>query len=498
MSKKYILAIDQSTSGTKAILFTKHCTLHHRVTISHAQLNPRPDWVEHNPKEIYENIKKAISKVMIEGNASWGEIASIAVTNQRETGVVWDSRDGEPIYNAIVWQCPRAKEQCDQLAKKPGIPEYIYKKTGLHLSPYFTAPKVQWILNNVAKAKSKVCYGSLKFGTMDSWVIWNLTGGKVHATDFSNASRTLLMDLEELTWDDKLLEIFEIPSHMVPDIKPSDSIFGYTQAEGFIPEGIPISGVMGDSHAALFGQNCFNVGMTKATYGTGSSVMMNIGKEPVYSNSGIVTSVGWVTSNETVYVLEGNINSTGKTIEWLVQTEYISNAKESEVIASQISDNGGVYFVPAFTGLSAPYWDDSAKGLITGLTLGTKKENIVRAAEESIAYQINDILERMQKDSGVTLAQLRVDGGPTRDKFLMQFQSDISNTKVVVPEVEELSALGSAHMAGLATNFWESLSEIEQKRSVLAEFNPLMIEKNRTKNKKGWSDAVNRALTKKA
>ena len=285
---------------------------------------------------------------------------------------------------------------------------------------------------------------------------------------------------------------------MMPDIKPSDIIFGYTQCDDFIPEGIPISGVMGDSHAALFGQNCFDVGMTKATYGTGSSVMMNIGDKLVYSDSGIVTSVGWVTSNETVYVLEGNINSTGKTIEWLVQTNYISNPKESGILASQIRDNGGVYFVPAFTGLGAPYWDDSAKGIITGLTLGTKRENIVRAAEESIAYQINDILERMQKDSGVPLTQLRVDGGPTRDKFLMQFQSDISNTNVVVPEVEELSALGSANMAGLATNFWKSVNEIKQKRRVLAEFYPSMMEEDRIKNKKGWSDAINRALVKKA
>ncbi|NLK68613.1 MAG: glycerol kinase GlpK [Clostridiaceae bacterium] len=498
MAKKYILALDQSTSGTKAILFTKDCTLHHRVTILHEQINPRPDWVEHDPEEIYENSKKAISRVMIEGDASWDEIASIAVTNQRETGMVWDSETGIPIYNAIVWQCPRAKEQCDQIAKDPKIPEYIYQKTGLHLSPYFTAPKVQWILNNVKDAKNKALSGKLKFGTIDSWVIWNLTGGKVHATDFSNASRTLLMDLHNLVWDEKLLEIFEIPKKMMPDIKPSDIIFGYTQCDDFIPEGIPISGVMGDSHAALFGQNCFDVGMTKATYGTGSSVMMNIGDKLVYSDSGIVTSVGWVTSNETVYVLEGNINSTGKTIEWLVQTNYISNPKESGILASQIRDNGGVYFVPAFTGLGAPYWDDSAKGIITGLTLGTKRENIVRAAEESIAYQINDILERMQKDSGVPLTQLRVDGGPTRDKFLMQFQSDISNTNVVVPEVEELSALGSANMAGLATNFWKSVNEIKQKRRVLAEFYPSMMEEDRIKNKKGWSDAINRALVKKA
>ena len=288
MAEKYILAIDQSTSGTKAILFTRDCTVHHRVTIAHTQHYPKSEWVEHDPEEINQNIKMAISKVMQEGDASWSEIASIAVTNQRETGMVWDSATGKPVYNAVVWQCPRAKEQCDLLAQESEITEYIHKKTGLHLSPYFTAPKIQWILNNVPGTKEKALSGGLKFGTMDSWVIWNLTGGKVHATDFSNASRTLLMDLEELKWDQKLLDIFEIPHQMMPEIKPSDSIFGFTEGDSVIPKGIPISGVMGDSHAALFGQNCFSIGMTKATYGTGSSVMMNIGENLYIPTAGLL------------------------------------------------------------------------------------------------------------------------------------------------------------------------------------------------------------------
>lgn len=498
MAAKYILAIDQSTSGTKAILFTRDCTVRHRVTIAHTQHYPHSEWVEHDPEEIIQNIRLAISKVMCEANACWSEISCIAVTNQRETGMIWDCETGKPVYNAIVWQCPRAKEKCnDLLAQNPEINEYIHKKTGLHLSPYFTAPKIQWILNNVAGTKEKALSGCLKFGTMDSWVIWNLTGGRVHATDFSNASRTLLMDLEKLTWDQELLDIFEIPHQMMPEIMPSDNIFGFTTGDSIIPKGIPISGVMGDSHAALFGQNCFKNGMTKATYGTGSSVMMNIGEKPVYSSSGIVTSVGWITSKDKVYVLEGNINHTGKTIEWLVNAGFISSSVESGRIAAKTGDNGGVYFVPAFTGLGAPYWDNSAKAVITGLTLTTKKENIIRAAEESIAYQITDILDLMQKDSAISLEELRVDGGPTRDAFLMQFQSDIAKTKVVVSNVEEISALGSANMAGLATGFWESRSEIEQKRLVLAEYVPQMEEQARAMNKKGWHDAIMRALSKK-
>ncbi|AGC68058.1 glycerol kinase 1 [Thermoclostridium stercorarium subsp. stercorarium DSM 8532] len=420
MSEKYILAIDQSTSGTKAILFTKDCTVHRRVTIPHKQYYPKPEWVEHDPEEIARNVRTAVSKVMQEGDASWSDVAAIAVTNQRETGMLWDGVTGKPVYNAVVWQCPRAKEKCDLLARDAEIAQYIHKKTGLHISPYFTAPKIQWILNNIPGVREKALDGNLKFGTMDSWVIWNLTGGKVHATDFSNASRTLLLDLESLEWDQKLLDIFEIPRQIMPEIKPSDSIFGFTEGDSVIPEGIPISGVMGDSHAALFGQNCFRPGMTKATYGTGSSVMMNTGDRPVYSDSGIVTSVGWVSASDKVYVLEGNVNFSGKTVEWLAEAGFISSPKEAGKIASALNDNGGVYFVPAFTGLGAPYWDNSAKAIIYGLTLGAKIGNIVRAAEESIVYQITDILDIMRKDSGINLAELRVDGGPTGDSFLMQ------------------------------------------------------------------------------
>lgn len=496
MGKKFILAIDQSTSGTKAILFTKDCSVHHRVTIPHAQIHSQSGWVEHDSQEIMDNVRQAIRQVMQDTNASWNEVDAISVTNQRETGMVWDAQTGKPVYNAVVWQCPRAREICDRIASVPGTGERIYKKTGLQLSPYFTAPKVLWILENVPGAREMADSGRLKFGTMDSWVLWNLTGGKVHATDYSNASRTLLLDLNRLAWDEELLEIFHIPEHMMPQIKPSDSIFGYTTGDGFIPEGLPVSGVMGDSHAALFGQNCYRPGMTKATYGTGSSVMMNIGGNPVFSSSGIVTSVGWVTTSDTVFVLEGNINSTGKTIEWLVEnTGLLSSPKEAGTIAAKVPDNGGVYFVPAFTGLGAPYWDNHAQGMITGLTFASTKENIIRAAEESIAYQITDILELMQSDAGVRLSELRADGSPTRDAFLMQFQSDISGAKVIVPVIEELSALGSANMAGLATGFWTDREEIEQKRKILGEFNPSMEEKKRLKYWSGWKDAVKRALT---
>lgn len=497
MAKKYILAVDQSTSGTKASLISGELTIDYQVSVAHSQHYPKPGWVEHDPEEIWQNVRKVILKVVQEGNVSWSEIAAIAVTNQRETGLIWDSETGKPVYNAIVWQCSRAKEQCGQLAKDNEIAEYIRKKTGLHLSPYFTAPKIQWILNNITGLKEKASTGRLKFGTVDSWIIWNLTGGKVHATDYSNASRTLLLDLEKLRWDQKLLDIFEIPCQMTPEIKPSDSIFGYTAGDSDIPDGIPISGVMGDSHAALFGQNCFSIGMTKATYGTGSSVMMNTGSKPVFSDNGIVTSIGWITSEDKVYVLEGNINFSGRTIQWLVDAGFISSPKETGEIASKLSDNGGVYLVPAFTGLGSPYWDNSAKATVTGLTLTSKTAHIVRAAEESIVYQITDILDIMQIDSGIKIAELRVDGGATGDSFLMQFQSDIANTKVVISKEKELTSLGSACMAGLATGFWKNRGELEQRRSVSAVYTPQIDEDKRTMYKKGWQDAVSRALSYK-
>lgn len=494
MEKKYILAIDQSTSGTKAILFSRDCLVRRRVTIPHAQIHPRSGWVEHDPEEIWENVRTAIMRVMQEGNASWDEVDCISVTNQRETGMVWNAETGRPVHPAIVWQCPRAREICQNIAAG-GKSEKIFRKTGLRLSPYFTAPKVSWILDNVPEARKLADSGLLRFGTMDSWVILNLTGGRIHATDYSNASRTMLMNLNTLAWDEELLAVFGIPLQIMPEIKPSDSIFGHTAGDEFIPAGIPISGIMGDSHAALFGQNCYRPGMTKATYGTGSSVMMNIGSKPVFSENGIVTSVGWVSTRETVFVLEGNINSTGKTIEWLVEnTGLLSSPKEAGDIALKVRDNGGVYFVPAFTGLGAPYWDNDARALITGLNFGTVRENIIRAAEESIAYQIADVLELMQLDAGLRVSELRADGGPTRDKFLMQFQSDILRSKVVVPWIEELSALGSANMAGLATGFWSGAEEIEQQRRIIGEFVPSMDEETRHQYKEGWKNAVRQAL----
>lgn len=496
MNKKYILAIDQSTSGTKAVLFTGDCAVHRRVTLAHAQIHPRTDWLEHDPEEIAANVRKAMVDVLREGHAAWDEVAAISVTNQRETGMAWDRETGKPLYRAIVWQCPRARDICEHIGSIPGAADSLHRKTGLHLSPYFTAPKIRWMLDNIAGARETAASGRLMFGTMDSWVLWNLTGGKVHATDYSNASRTMLLNINEMKWDGELLDIFGIPGGAMPEIKLSDSIFGYTAGCAEIPDGIPISGVMGDSHAALFGQNCYRTGMTKATYGTGSSVMMNIGERPVYSSNGIVTSIGWASSEDTVYVLEGNINSTGKTLQWLAEnTGLIKSPGEAGPIAALLKDNGGVYLVPAFTGLGAPYWDNDARGIITGITLGSTREHIVRAAEESIAYQITDIIDRMQMDADIGLTELRVDGGPTRDSFLMQFQSDISGTKVVVPRIEELSALGSANMAGLAVGFWRSRAEIEERRETLAEYSSSMEDETKIKCRRSWHDAVRRAVS---
>jgi glycerol kinase len=510
MNGKYILAIDQSTSGTKAILFTRDCTVHRRVTLPHTQLHPRSGWVEHDPSEIAANVTKAAEGVLRDGSAAWEDVAAISLTNQRETGMVWDRETGKPVYNAIVWQCPRAVGICERIGKAPGIREMVFRKTGLPLSPYFTAPKIRWILENVEDARKMADAGRLLFGTVDSWVLWNLTGGKVHATDYSNASRTMLLNIHEMKWDKDLLDLFGIPESMMPELRLSDSIFGYTDRccglpgslqgairDGIlcpVPDGIPVSGVMGDSHAALFGQNCYRAGMTKATYGTGSSVMMNIGSRPVFSSSGIVTSVGWACSEDRVYVLEGNINCTGRTIQWLTQNlGILGSPRECGSIASRLLDNGGVYFVPAFTGLGAPYWDDNARGIISGLTLDTTREHIIRAAEESIAYQIADITDRMQKEARVALEELRADGGPTRDAFLMQFQSELSGTRVVVPEVEELSALGSAAMAGLAVGFWKHRSEIEERNATLAVYSPSLPAEVRTRYKQGWNNAVRQA-----
>lgn len=491
---KYILSIDQSTSGTKAIIFDDRGSLVHRCTLNHTQYYPNSGWVEHDGEEIYEKTLQAISNVIAESGVKADAISSIAITNQRETVIVWDKTTGKPVYNAIVWQCQRAEEICKEI-KRTEHYEIIKEKTGLVLSPYFSAAKVKWILDNVTGARECADAGNLLMGTMDSWLIWKLTGGRSHVTDHSNASRTQLFNIKELKWDEEILKIFTIPAGMLPEVKFSDEIFGFAELGGLIPS-LPISGVMGDSHAALFGQNCFKTGMAKATYGSGSSIMMNIGRDPKASENGLVTSIAWGMKGSVDYVFEGNINSTGATIKWLCDSlEILDNAKDAEKLATSIDNNDGVYLVPAFTGLGAPYWNSDARAMISGMAMGTTKNHIVRAALESIAYQIKDITDLMISEAEIKLMELRVDGGPTRNNFLMQFQADMLNIKIVRSKIEELSALGSAYMAGLGTGIFKNLEEIESLRQLDKTFEVNMNNLERTELYEGWKKAVNRALS---
>ncbi len=495
MVNKYILTVDQGTSATKAVLFDSNGRLVYRYNAVHKQFYPNPGWVEHDPEEIYRNTVHAIHSVIKECGITQQMIASISISNQRETAVVWDKNTGRPVCNAVVWQCQRSGGICRDLKAK-GFEKMVMEKTGLILSPYFSASKIKWILDNVEGARDKANSGDLLCGTMDSWLIWKLTGGRVHATDYSNACRTQLYNINELKWDTDLAELFGVPLRMLPEVKSSNCIFGVTRREDGFAHEIPISGVMGDSHAALFGQNCFFTGMAKSTFGTGSSIMMNIGKKPLFSENGIVTSLAWGLDGSVEYVLEGNINCTGATIKWLVDDlELISSSKLSGDIAASVENNGGVYLVPAFVGLSAPYWDSDARASVTGITRGTKKAHIVRAAEESIAYQIRDVLDLMIKESGIALTELRVDGGPTRDGFLMQFLADMVDVPVIRNELEELSAIGSAFMAGLGTGIWKSKNEIESLRASDISFSSQMDCEKRQKLYEGWLKAVNKTLS---
>lgn len=495
MVNQYILVIDQGTSATKAILCNQKGQVVQRCNKAHRQYYPYPGWVEHDPEEIYQNTLQVVQDILEKTNVKDQQIIGLAITNQRETVLVWDKQTGKPIYNAIVWHCNRAKNICNRLIEQ-GYTEIVREKTGLVLSAYFSAAKIEWILENVEKARQKAEEGKLIYGTIDSWLVWKLTNGQSHVTDYSNASRTQLFNIKELKWDEELLQIFNIPKTMAPDIKYSNEIFGYTNINGILNKDIPITGVMGDSHAALFGQNCFEKGMAKATYGTGSSIMMNIGTKILQSHHGLVTSIAWGMDSQVEYVFEGNINCTGATIEWLVEDlELIPNAKISEKIASSINSNEGVYLVPAFVGLSSPYWDSEARASILGITRGTKKAHIVRAAEESIAYQIKDVLDLMVTESGVSIKELRVDGGPTRDNFLMQFQADILAVTVVRSKIEELSAIGSAFMAGLSLGFWETKEEIKKLRSIDTIFSCKMDSAERDRLYNGWKEAVRKTLS---
>lgn len=494
MEKKYIIALDQGTTSSRAILFDKQGKIIKTAQKEFTQIYPKAGWVEHNPMEIWGSQSGVMREVIETTGITPEEIASIGITNQRETTVVWDKFTGKPIYNAIVWQCRRTSEICDELKNK-GLENKIKKKTGLLIDAYFSATKVKWILDNVDGAREKAENGELLFGTIDTWLIWNLTRGKVHATDYSNASRTMMYNIKELKWDEEILKELDIPMNMLPNVYPSSYIYGHTDEMMLAGAQIPISGCAGDQQAALFGQTCFEEGTAKNTYGTGCFLLMNTGENIVESKQGLLTTIAWGVDDKVEYALEGSIFMAGASIQWLRdELRMIKHAKDSETYANKVEDTNGVYVVPAFTGLGAPYWDMYARGTILGLTRGAQKEHIIRATLESIAYQTKDVLEAMQQDSQMNLKFLKVDGGASSNNFLMQFQSDMLNVNIDRPKVVETTALGAAYLAGLAVRFFEDKEEIKSKWKVDKEFNPTIDEEKRSKLYKGWKKSVSRAL----
>jgi len=490
---KYILALDQGTTSSRAIVFDKGGQIISVAQKEFTQIYPKAGWVEHDPMEIWATQIGVANEAIAKAGLTAQDIAAIGITNQRETTVVWDKNTGKPIYNAIVWQCRRTADICDDLRNK-GYAEMIRNKTGLVVDAYFSGTKIKWILDNVEGAREKAEKGELLFGNIDTWLIWNLTGGKVHVTDYSNASRTMLYNIYELKWDDEILEILNIPKSMLPEVKPSSCVYGYTTVDVIGGE-IPIAGDAGDQQAALFGQGCYREGMAKNTYGTGCFMLMNTGEKPVKSKNGLLTTIAWGVDGKVEYALEGSIFIAGAVIQWLRdELRMIKTAAESEEYATAVEDSNGVYVVPAFVGMGAPYWDMYARGTIVGLTRGAKKEHIIRAALESMAYQTMDVLKAMEEDSGISLSALKVDGGAVANNFLMQFQSDILNVDVYRPRVIETTALGAAYLAGLAVGYWENKEEILNNWAVDRKFEPNMDEEKRAKLVKGWHKAVKRAL----
>jgi len=491
---KYIIGIDQSTQGTKALLFNEEGMLLQRTDLPHEQIVNDKGWVSHNPIEIYHNTIKVVRNLVDKSKINKNEIVGIGISNQRETSLVWDKETGEPIDNAIVWQCSRATKVCERV-ERLGKAELVRKKTGMNLSPYFPASKIAWLLENVEGAKEKSEAGKLCFGTIDSWLIYKMTNGVSYKTDYSNASRTQLFNIIELKWDEEICELFGINSNNLAEVCDSNANFGETDFEGFFDKCIPIHGVLGDSHGALFGQGCLERGTIKTTYGTGSSIMMNIGEKPVLSTHGVVTSLAWGMNGKVNYVLEGNINYTGAVITWLKDDlKLITSPKETEQAALEANLDDQVYLIPAFTGLGAPYWDSKATAAITGMTRTTGKAEIIRAGLECIAFQITDVVKAMSEDAGIAIEELRVDGGPTRNKYLMQFQSDILNISVQVPDAEELSGIGVAYAAGLALGVYEYTIFNNMKRS---RFDSKMDNNLRNKKYQGWLTAVKSILLKK-
>ncbi|MCU9612698.1 glycerol kinase GlpK [Caldibacillus lycopersici] len=492
--EKYILSIDQGTTSSRAILFNKKGEIVHSSQKEFTQIFPQPGWVEHNANEIWGSVLAVIAGVLSESGVKPEQVAGIGITNQRETAVVWDKETGNPVYNAIVWQSRQTAGICEELKAK-GYNDLFSEKTGLLIDAYFSGTKVKWILDNVEGAREKADQGKLLFGTIDSWLIWKLSGGRAHVTDYTNASRTLMYNIFDLQWDDELLEILGVPKSMLPEVRPSSDVYANTVPHHFFGKEIPIAGVAGDQQAALFGQACYLEGMAKNTYGTGCFMLMNTGEKAVRSEHGLLTTIAWGLDGKVEYALEGSIFVAGSAIQWLRDgLRMFKDAKDSESYAEKVASTDGVYMVPAFVGLGTPYWDSDVRGAVFGLTRGTTKEHFVRATLESLAYQTKDVLSAMEADSGIALKALRADGGAVKNNFLMQFQSDILNASVERPVVNETTALGAAYLAGLAVGYWESKEEIATQWAVDKTFEPKMEEADRESLYAGWKKAVHATM----
>lgn len=487
---KYILSIDQGTTSTRAIIFDHDSNIIAMASEEITQIYPQPGWVEHNPNQIWVSVLAVMARVLLEANLKPQDIAAVGITNQRETTVVWDKKTGNPIHNAIVWQSRQTSKICDELNER-GYGPLFKSKTGLLIDAYFSGTKVKWILDNVPGARIKADRGELLFGTIDTWLVYKMTGEKVHVTDYTNASRTLLYNIHTLKWDEEILSILNIPTSMLPEVKSSSEVYGYSTPHHFFGVKVPIAGIAGDQQAALFGQNCFEKGMVKNTYGTGCFMLMNTGEKPIISEHGLLTTIAWGLDNKITYALEGSVFVAGSSVQWLRDgIKLIQSASETENLAKSLPSNEGVYIVPAFVGLGTPYWDSDARGAIFGLTRGASKEHFARAVLEAICYQSMDVLRAMEEDTKLPIKSFKVDGGATVNQFLMQFQSDILNLRVEQPKILETTALGAAYLAGLAVGFWRTTDDIKASWQLKTAYNPQMDSETRDHLVKGWKIAV--------
>ena len=490
--KQYVVALDQGTTSSRCIIFDRDQRIVGVAQREFTQIYPKPGWVEHDPMEIWSSQYSVLTEALAQTGIAPEDIAAIGITNQRETTIVWDKQTGRPIYNAIVWQCRRTAGLCEQLKKDQAFTDYIQQHTGLLIDAYFSATKIKWILDQVEGARERAAAGELLFGTVDSWLVWKLTGGKAHVTDYTNASRTMLFDIEKLCWDEHICQTLGIPQVMLPQVMDSSAIYGTVNLQGVE---VPIAGIAGDQQAALFGQACFAPGEAKNTYGTGCFLLMNTGSRLCRSQNGLVSTIAVGLNGQVEYALEGSVFVGGAVIQWVRdELRFITESRDAEYYASKVPDTGGVYLVPAFTGLGAPHWDMYARGALVGLTRGTSREHIIRAAQESIAYQVYDLVEAMEKDTGIPLSALNADGGASRDKFLMQFQSDILNKPLHRPAITETTALGAACLAGLAVGMWKDREELRQRRLLSQNYEPHMDQARREQLLRGWHKAVGRSL----